>query len=276
MSVAADQSAAGSEPARPVSLSELLTLDEVRPGRFRSEVSHGGSTSLFGTTATLYGGQLVALSLAAAARTTAAGRLPLQVNCAFLRGGRPDAPIEYAVQLVRDGRSFAQRIVEAHQGDRHLCTMTASFHAGARQPSLQDVEFPDPAAADTLPPMPVDHLFGVEARLPGQPRNGPWPTRYWARAVPPVPDIPAADACVLAYLSDTCTPLFPTAHGHHGPTVSHTIWFHQRVDASQWMLVDLVRRTVAGGIGQYIGSVFDPSGVLVATLAQEAVFRSRE
>jgi acyl-CoA thioesterase-2 len=122
--------------------------------------------------------------------------------------------------------------------------------------------------------MDAAHLFGIDARLPPQPTDGPWPTRYWVRAQDRVPDVPNADACVLAYVSDTCTPLFPIESAHHGPTLTHDVWFHRPIATSEWLLIDLQSRSIADGIGFYVGSVFDLHGNLVASLAQEALFRT--
>jgi acyl-CoA thioesterase-2 len=259
-----------------VTLADLLALAEIEPGRYRSSLRHGGFTSLFGEATTLYGGQQLALSLAAAARTVDEEWSPMSLTCAFLRGGRPDEVIDYVVRTVRDGRTVAQRTVDAYQDERHLSTALIAFCAdvaGVAGPDTQDVVLPDCAAPAGLPPMSAAHLIGVEARVPEQPRPGPWPTRYWARGTGRLPDVPAVDACTLAYVSDTCTPLFPSDGGHHGPTMSHSIWFHRRLDAGEWFLIDLVPRSTAGGIGHYLGSAFDPAGRLVATLAQEAVYR---
>jgi acyl-CoA thioesterase-2 len=223
----------------------------------------------------LYGGQIVGQALAAAARTVPAGRGPHLLNSFYLRPGRAEEPMLFTVQRVRDGRSFTLRTVDAHQDERHLCTVTVSYHVDGAGPGLQDTVAPETPAPEELPVFPVEHLFGLEARLPPQPVSGPWPTRYWVRAHETVPDLPGAHACVLAYLSDTGTPLFPAGRAHHGPTVSHSIWFHRRVDANEWLLVDLERRTMAHDIGYYTGALFDQVGRLVASIAQEALFQAR-
>lgn len=259
--------------AAPGILNDLLSLTEMGVDRYRADFRHKGSQSLFGDMA-LYGGQIVAQAVAAAARTVPADRGPHLLNSFYLRPGRAEEPMLFTVRRLRDGRSFALRTVDAQQDDRHLCTMTVSYHADAAGPGLQDAMAPETPAPEQLPVLPVGHLFGLEARLPPQPLPGPWPTRYWVRAHDAVPDLPGAGSCVLAYLSDTCTPLFPTGQAHHGPTVSHSIWFHRRVDVKEWLLVDLERRSVAHGIGYYTGSIFDRTGVLVASIAQEAVFRA--
>jgi acyl-CoA thioesterase-2 len=234
-------------------------------------VRHGGYRSLFGGPSAMYGGQLVGQGLAAALATLPADWLPRQLNAYFLRRGRPDEATTYTVETVHDGRTFKLRRVGAHQDGRLLFTMEVASHPAAPGPSGRYVEPPAEPAPDDLPLMPSGHLFGMEARLPPQPTDGPWPTRYWVRTADPVDGI--TGECMLAYVSDTNTPLFPEGPAHHGPTVTHSVWFHRPIDPRNWLLVDLRRCSVAAGIGFYTGSVFDRHGDLVATIAQSATFR---
>jgi acyl-CoA thioesterase-2 len=254
-------------------LGQLLSLVRVGPGEFRSEFLHGGSRSLFGSV-TLYGGQILAQALAAAAQTAPVSWHPHSLHGYFLRPGAAGLVTCFSVSPVRDGRSFAVRTVQASQEGRQVFVMTASFHAGSDGPSVQDDSAPPSAPAWQLPALDVGHLFGVEARLPAQETDGPWPARYWARCTGTLPAA-SSHACALAYISDTLTPLMPVADppSRHGPTISHSIWFHRPVNMHDWVFVDLKRITVSSGIGCYRGSVYDTSGQLVASLSQEATFR---
>lgn len=58
--------------------------------------------------------------------------------------------------------------------------------------------------------------------------------------------------------------------------ISHTITFHEPVDASQWML--LSHRSPYAGRGRSYGTadVFDDSGRLVASFVQDAMIRPRD
>ena len=66
-----------------------------------------------------FGGELIAQSLVAAART-AVGRECIALHVTFAAPGRPTSPVEYRVRRVRDGRRFAQRMVSASQNGREL------------------------------------------------------------------------------------------------------------------------------------------------------------
>jgi acyl-CoA thioesterase-2 len=260
-----------------VTLDQLLSLVRVGPGEYRSDFRHEGFPSLFGGRA-VYGGQVVAQALAAAAQTAPASWHPHSLHGYFLRPGAAHVATSFTVTVIRDGRSFALRTVGAAQEGRQTFAMTASFHAGTGGPSVQDESAPASGPPQQLPAMPAGHLFGIETRLPDQASDGPWPTRYWARCSDVLPATANAHACALAYISDTLTPLMPLTDpaSRHGPTLSHSIWFHRPASMDDWVLVDLKRISVFCGIGCYRGCVYDSVGRLVATLAQEATFQLAE
>ena len=54
-----------------------------------------------------YGGQLVAQSLAAAARTVESVKAPTVMHLQFLRGGEAGEAVDYSVTRVFDGRTAA-------------------------------------------------------------------------------------------------------------------------------------------------------------------------
>src|ERR1700709_1762188 len=60
---------------------------------------------------TLFGGQVAAQALRAAAPTVAEGRRPHSLHGYFLRPGDPKHPVIFRVDRDRDGRSFSARRV---------------------------------------------------------------------------------------------------------------------------------------------------------------------
>jgi acyl-CoA thioesterase-2 len=74
----------------------------------------------------LFGGQVLAQGLMAAARTVTA-KTAHSLHAYFLRAGDPSLPVEYRVQRLRDGRRFAGRTVSAEQRGTMIATMTVSF-----------------------------------------------------------------------------------------------------------------------------------------------------
>src|ERR1700757_2105257 len=76
----------------------------------------------------LFGGQVAAQALRAAASTVPEGRLPNSLHGYFLRPGRAEHPVILQVARDRDGRSFSARHVVALQQGEVIFSMSASFH----------------------------------------------------------------------------------------------------------------------------------------------------
>ncbi|KAL7930042.1 thioesterase-like superfamily domain-containing protein [Trichoderma chlorosporum] len=104
----------------------------------------------------VYGGAVIAQSLAAAQLTVRDDFLVHSCHCYFLLAGSATIPIMYHVERVRDGRSFATRTVQARQKGNCIFTTTISFvrenSGGAKQirhaSTLPDVEKPQPGWDD--------------------------------------------------------------------------------------------------------------------------------
>src|ERR1700733_3371702 len=90
-------------------LLSLLTLERVDRDLFRARNASDGPRQ------TLYGGQVAAQCLLAAAATVEAEPLPHSLHGYFLRAGRTDLPIVIRVDRDRDGRSFSARHTVALQ-----------------------------------------------------------------------------------------------------------------------------------------------------------------
>lgn len=75
----------------------------------------------------VYGGQVLAQGLLAAGATLVADRAPHSVHAFFLRAGDPALPITFAVERLRDGRSFSARRTHAVQEGRPILSMISSF-----------------------------------------------------------------------------------------------------------------------------------------------------
>ena len=75
----------------------------------------------------VYGGQVVAQALWAAADTVDEAHLPHSLHAYFIRGGDYDEPIRFEVDRIRDGRSFLTRRVVARQSVGAILNLSASF-----------------------------------------------------------------------------------------------------------------------------------------------------
>ncbi|HCB33709.1 MAG TPA: acyl-CoA thioesterase II [Acidimicrobiaceae bacterium] len=191
----------------------------------------------------LYGGHTMGQAVVAAARTVGDERRLNSLHAYFLRGGDGTAPVDYAVETVRDGRAFATRRVRATQrpaGDRaggeaageaaageigrRIIELAASFHT----PETGSAEMSVPAPAGLADPetLPTFHeciaevgpIFGehwsndprpVDYRLAHAPWAPSGPSErggidFWFRAPHRMPDDPVMHAAVLVYMSDDC------------------------------------------------------------------------
>jgi acyl-CoA thioesterase-2 len=192
-------------PAQPVigtddtGLSEVLTLERIEADMFRTVVVSREPGSLFG-------GEVAAQALRAAAETVPDGRQPHSLHGYFLSPGDSSRRVLLTVSRDRDGGSYSNRRVIAVQDGRVIFNMAASFHV-----TEQGSGYQAPAAPVVEPPedLPVHERFfrrhGVELRVPTQPMPGQvWPSRFWARSRHPLTgDI--LHACALTYLSDMFT-----------------------------------------------------------------------
>ncbi|CAJ0962258.1 unnamed protein product, partial [Mesorhabditis belari] len=75
----------------------------------------------------VYGGQVVGQALMAAHRTIDSEFKAHSLHCNFLYAADADRPLLYQVSRIRDGRSFATRLVRAKQGGRAIFSSSISF-----------------------------------------------------------------------------------------------------------------------------------------------------
>jgi len=229
---------------------------------------------------TLYGGEVAAQALRAAAHTVAPDRLPHSLHGYFLRRGDPAAPVIFMVDRDRDGRSFSARRVAAMQRGEVIWEMACSFHEVVDGPQFiqrrsEVIEPPDRSAPVDPPWCPL-----LDIRIPPPPDGrAPRPRsvdRVWTRVVAPVPDDLMLHACLHAFASDVSAgfgDLDLAGVPHGGPSIDHALWFHDLSRADDWVLYDCVPAKVGGNRGLYTGTAHDLAGNLVAMLAQEMLLR---
>ncbi|WP_375335653.1 hypothetical protein [Blastococcus sp. TML/C7B] len=106
--------------------------------------------------------------------------------------------------------------------------------------------------------------------------------RFWLRAPGALPDEPLVHAAALAYASDMLllsTSLAPHARAVGAPDVAaasldHAVWFHRPTRVDDWHCYEQESSWAAGGRSLMHGRVFDRSGRLVMTVAQEGMVRA--
>lgn len=263
-------------------LVDLLSVTESGPDTWRGQASGPDGKRA-------YGGQLVAQSLAAAARTVDAVKAPTAMHLQFLRGGEAGQTVDYRVDPIFDGRTAASRRVDATQGGRLLTTATVSFAAELPGPvhghrgSLRDDPDALPATgpAGPAPSMPLDEL---DLRLLDDGTGEEFVRRLWWRATVTLPDDPLLHTLIAAYVTDVYL-IDPAlrVHGHsmrsrthRSGTTDSSVWFHREVHADRWNLLECRSPAAARGRGVVTASLIRHDGVVAATLVQEGLIAERE
>jgi acyl-CoA thioesterase II len=246
-------------------LPSLLTLERLDRDLFR------GRNANYGPRQNLYGGQVAAQCLLAAAATVDADRMPHSLHGYFLRPGRSDLPVILQVDRDRDGRSFSARHVVAVQEGEVIFSMITSFHAPRDGGVFDDAprrEAPEPkdtAKGGWIP------LLDVREVTPTDFTKGLFTDCLWVRSAVPLGNDPLLHRAGLTYLSDLGSGFGqqPDLIGMGGPSIDHSMWFQADIRADDWVLVDLRPLKAIGGRGVYHGSLRDRHGLLGATLHQE-------
>jgi len=255
----------------------------------------------------VFGGQVLAQCVMAAGTTVREvdgdGPRPIHsLHGYFMRPGDDTLPIRFAVEEMRDGRSFSTRRVHAVQKGAPIMSMTCSFQERAggldHQDPMPQVAGPDgltslaeafrgvdhPGARHLAEARPIE-LRPVESNMfldagPEQVATN----HVWMRAIGRLPDDPLLHAAVLAYSSDYS--LLEPVLRRHGlvwtdrrlrvASLDHSMWFHRDARADDWLLYAQASPSAISGRGLSIGQIYAQDGALVATTAQEGMVRLKE
>lgn len=288
-------------PTDPDGLDDLSLVLDLEPrgeGTFRSHLHQGNHAR------GIFGGTILAQALVAAERTVS-GRAPHSMHALFLRAGATGEPVDYSVDSLREGASFAARRVRAVQADKLLFEALVSFQTtepgfshtrGWSQPPLEPeavptlLEFADLAGTlvsdkqrmliaffdrvfETRIVDPEDFLLRKSA-----PRG-----RFWVRprrtAQVPLPSAYAA----LAFVSDWLMPAMSNLPHMESTfderllalSLDHAIWFHHPVGEHDWMFYEAESPWAGSGRGLNFGHLYSRAGLLLASTAQEDLMRAR-
>lgn len=249
----------------------------------------------------VFGGQVAAQALVAAGRTVDPERHVHSLHGYFVRAGDPSEPIEYAVEKIRDGRSFSVRRSTAYQQGKAIFLMSSSFQRDEtgleHQPDAPlDVPGPDevPTMLDRLAayperqeewartPRPLDVRYVTEPGWlrPGD-RQPSHHQRVWMRIDGKLPDDPLLHACALTFASDmTLLDAILSVHGEVwgpggmvGASLDHALWFRRPYRADEWFLYDCWSPSAVGARGLASGHMFTVDGRNIAMAVQEGLLR---
>ncbi len=275
----------------------ILDLENLEQNLFRGRSPQSGWQRVFG-------GQVIGQALVAAQRTVIAERRVHSLHGYFMRPGDPEVPIIYEVDRIRDGRSFTTRRVVAIQHGHAIFSMSASFQV-VEEGLEHFIEMPEIPKPDELMsakklaeqfidhapenvrkywqrerpielrPVSLKHYLSKEKLEPKQ--------NIWMRSTGPLPSDPAIHEAVLAYASDMT--LLDTALYAHGGRVfdqkiqtaslDHSMWFHRPLNIEDWHLYAQDSPNSSGARGFTRGGIYNQTGTLVASVAQEGLIREK-
>jgi acyl-CoA thioesterase-2 len=271
-----------------------FTLDAESATRFRSRMS----SPIFPT---LYGGQLAAQLLLAAARTVDDDRSPHALHTTFIRMGMVQEAVAFDVEIVRDTRAMSTRLVRATQGGRIIAMATASFHIEATAPSEHDIghqslvpppdhlsgrkqllaerdDAPDAALLGTRWPVDLRYIDQVpwlmsEHGDTHSPRN-----KMWLKTIGDLPAVPAASEAAIVLATDLPMyepVLFPSRYTWDDTmtneeiiivSLDHVLWFHRPARPGTWLVMDQESPVASAGRGFCRAALRDVEGRVVALL----------
>ena len=254
----------------------------------------------------IFGGQVAGQALMAATRTLPEERGVHSLHSYFLRPGDPHEEIRYAVDRIRDGRTFSTRRVIGWQRRKGADVAIFALTADASIPEtpvaehalpMPDVPRPDelPSLAEVVAPygdraaVALSISQAVEQRLledPFEPApKTPPNTKTWAwmRVAGRLPEEQAVHRSALTFVSDLTLLSAGLARlgggwggSYVGASLDHAVWFHQPVRADDWFLYETDSPAASGGRALCFGQIWAVDGTHVATVTQQGLIRSLE
>ena len=252
--------------------------------------------------ARVFGGQVIAQALSAAQQTVMDRHIH-SLHCYFLRPGDPQESIHYAVECIRDGKSFTTRRIVASQREIPIFSMSCSFQKkeGGFQHQAKAPVVPTPEELVSISELakkaeaqtPERLRFRLKQKVPieirpVEPINYAAPSKrspkhqLWIKAISPLPDDSRVHQHLLAYASDFA--LLETSLLPHEATfldqnmqvasLDHAMWFHREFRLDEWLLYSMESPVAGNARGLSFGHIFDQQGALVASTAQEGLIRN--
>lgn len=246
-----------------------------------------------------FGGQVLGQALAAAAQTVPDDRSIHSMHGYFLRPGDSQRRMTFEVARLHDGGSFSTRRVQAYQGGEILMSLIASSQTedeGLEHQTSIDLDAVTPP--ESLPtvwekygqladsraswmldrPFDLRHVDGdITVRV-----DEPVSTmRVWLRSRNDFDAGQSLHAAALAFASDYLL-VEPVLKRHGVPwatpglrvaSLDHAMWFHRPFRVDEWLLYELETPTSQAARGFTQGRFYNRSGDLVASVAQESMFR---
>lgn len=239
-------------------------------------------------TGRIFGGQVLGQVVVAAAEAVPAKQVK-SVYVQFARDGIAPDPVRIDVAVLHEGGTYATCDVRVSQEGRVLADATVSLHVPGEGPEQQSVALTD---ADPMAAVPQDlGMIPCETRVVGgvnlrDDALGPAEFAFWMRSAEL--DAPLAVHQALAAFASDLTPIATALRAIPGmsqmdshrtvqtATTSHTVWFHHDFSLTDWVCFQQTAPVTGEGRSFGWGHLFDRSGVVVASFAQDAMVRRLE
>lgn len=256
---------------------ELLVLEPHGPDTFV------GLATRYPWGGRLFGGQVVAQALKAAALTVDPDRPAHSLHSYFIRPGLHSEPVRFEVERLRDGRSFSTRQVVARQSGGAILNLSVSFQVVEDEADVQICEVPAGIPGPDDPSLEDGSWGALIERKAVQLDDGG--IGHWIRLDADLADDPVDRACGLTFISDSApsraartphpdfTGTAADRKNFQGASLDHAVWFHRPADPDEWHWFESRSHGLSGGRGLVTGDVISRSGVQVATFAQQVLLR---
>ena len=266
------------------SLSRMLEIFDVEPAGDRqfTGVSNGGGRNV------VDGSQLLAQAIVACSKTFP-NHTARSAHAVFLRVVDDEHPLQFNVDVIHEGRTFAGAVVSILQDGPRCASVTV----------LMDVEHPDvirhgaakPPVGSPVEAIPCPMAMeGRELRLDGvrDPNDpdefGPPVLDAWLR-YSTIPREPALAKALIAHFTGHLS-ISTTMRGHRGigTSMAHdslstgvmaiSVTFHEPVAWGGWLLYHHESSHVGSGMSFVRGQVFTEEGELLASYSQDGMIRA--
>ena len=266
-------------------------LDFIQPERVGQYWFRGNSIT---PQQRIFGGQVLAQCLMAANQTVDESMLAHSMHAYFLRAGDPNEPIEFEVDPIRNGRSFATRRVVARQHQQAIFNTSISYQvveqglehcAAMPDVMIEPFDGTQPVGANGKMRWPLLARYGVE-RMRGKSNQNATDAASqsnWYRVMGSMRDEQRQHQAGLALISDFS--LLATTVIPHNSTdfekeymfasLDHAIWFHAPIDLNETILYYCDSPWSGNARGFNRGQFWSQNGTLLASTTQEGLMRRR-
>ncbi|OAD66821.1 hypothetical protein PHYBLDRAFT_152090 [Phycomyces blakesleeanus NRRL 1555(-)] len=229
-----------------------------------------------------FGGQVIAQALNSAWCTVGDQFRIYSLHSYFILPCNADIPVIYKVQRLRDGKSFATRLVTAVQRGKPYFIASFSFATPEQVVGLvHQAQMPDVAEPEDVPleterakewlstdDLPTEFCQYLENRI----KNYRWFKSYNKLDS----DDAKLHACSIAYASDSGIILTAAkANGYIYDTMGMVVSLDHSICINR-LLYDIHSPRTSEGRGIAFGRIYSREGTLVATTAQEGLVRLSE